>query len=389
SASLEAPAFVAEASEGKSEQEEGEDGANYVPVATAFTPGRVAELMVYEDGTRRGTSTASAGDIVAVAGLSDICIGDTICAPGSPVALPPPKISPPTVRLTLAASDTALAGREGTLVTRSALGKRLARELDRNLALRVRAVPEGFELAGRGALHLGVLAETFRREGYAFALGPPRVVERRDPDTGARLEPWEDITIEVEDQHVGAVTALLSQRRATMLDMSEAAAGGTTRLRYRAPTRAVLSLRSSLLHCSRGTATMSTELAGHEPWGGDLGAREQGSLVAVAEGQATAYAILGAEARGRLFVRPGDEIFEGQVVGIHQRAGDLGINVCKKKALTNMRAASKEQTVVLAEPIAVNLEYALEYIAEDELVEVTPKNVRIRKNPAFGKNKNK
>lgn len=229
-------------------------------------------------------------------------------------------------------------------------------------------------------LHLGILMETMRREGFEFCVGPPTVITRHDPDTGAALEPIEEAIIEVPEEHVGPVTETLAGRRAAMVSM--AAHGTVQRLTYRLPTRGLLGLRSALLTATRGAATLATVVVAHEPWQGDLATRETGSLVAHETGQATAYALDSAQARGRLFCRPQEAVYAGQVVGAHSRAGDLTINICKRKQLTNMRAAGKDTSPILSEPIAVTLDFALEYVGWDELVEITPASIRIRKNPA-------
>lgn len=220
------------------------------------------------------------------------------------------------------------------------------------------ASPPPIQLSSR-ALHLGILMENMRREGFEFAVGPPKVITRTDPATGARLEPVEEAIVEVAADHVGGVVDLMAGRRAVMLGMA-AGSAGTTRITYRLPTRGLLGLRSAMLTATKGTAVLSTILSGYEPWAGDISTRENGSLTAHETGQVTAYAVESVQQRGRLFARPGDAVYEDQVVGIHQRAGDLKVNVCRKKALTNMRASGKDNTAVLTETIPVTLDYALE-----------------------------
>lgn len=229
-------------------------------------------------------------------------------------------------------------------------------------------------------LHLGILMETMRREGFEFCVGPPSVITRIDPDSGAVLEPIEEAIVEVPEEYVGSVTEAMSGRRASMVSL--AAHGSVQRLTYRLPTRGLLGLRSALLTATRGAATLATVVVAHEPWLGELSARETGSLVAHETGPATAYALEGAQARGRLFCRPGDAVYAGQVVGAHSRAGDLVYNVCKRKQLSNMRASGKDNAPILTEAVAVTLDFALEYVGADELVEITPSSIRIRKNPA-------
>ena len=347
--------------------------------------GKVTELFVYDNFIRTPVEEVSAGDICAFTGISDCSIGDTLCDPGTVEPLPTIAVEEPTVRMTFSVNTSPFAGQEGKYVTSRNLKERLERELERNLALRVEpgAGAESFEVSGRGSLHLGILMENMRREGYEFAVGPPKVITRRD-ENGVLVEPVEEAVIEVPEEHVGAVTSLMGARKAQMIDLT---AGGesTTRLKYQIPTRGLLGIRNAMLTATKGTAVLNTLVVGYEPWAGEIDVRENGSLVCFETGQVTAYAVESAQQRGRMFVTPGAAVYEGQVIGIHQRAGDLKVNVCKKKALTNMRAAGKDATVVLSEPIPVTLDYALEYVADDELMEVTPSNIRMRKNPSIKK----
>lgn len=349
--------------------------------------GKVTELFVYDNFTRVPADEVHAGDICCLTGISDVSIGDTLCDPSAQEPLPTIAVEEPTVTMTFAVNTSPFAGQEGKFVTSRNLKERLERELERNLALKV-APGEGaesFEVSGRGSLHLGILMENMRREGYEFSVGPPKVITKKSDD-GTLLEPFEEAVIEVPEEHVGAVTSLMGSRKAQMLDMS-GGSEGLTRVKYTLPTRGLLGLRNAMLTATKGTAILNTLLVGYEPWVGDIDTRENGSLVCFETGQVTAYAIESSQQRGRMFVSPGAQVYEGQVVGIHQRAGDLKVNVCKKKALTNMRAAGKDNTVVLSEPIPVTLDYALEYVADDELVEITPENIRMRKNPAMKKRK--
>lgn len=349
--------------------------------------GKITELFVYDNFNRVPADSVQAGDICCVTGMTDVSIGDTICDPSAQDALPTIAVEEPTVTMTFAVNTSPFAGQEGKYVTSRNLKERLDRELERNLALKV-APGEGaesFEVSGRGALHLGILMENMRREGYEFSVGPPKVITRKSDD-GTKLEPFEEAVIEVPEEHVGAVTSLMGSRKAQMLDMA-GGSEGLTRIKYTLPTRGLLGLRNAMLTATKGTAVLNTLLTGYEPWVGEIDTRENGSLTSFETGQVTAYAIESAQQRGRMFVAPGQQVYEGQVIGIHQRAGDLKVNVCKKKALTNMRAAGKDNTVVLSEPIPVTLDYALEYVADDELVEITPESVRLRKNPAIKKRK--
>lgn len=345
--------------------------------------GKVTELFVYDNFARSLVDSVEAGDICAFTGIADVGIGETLCDPSAVEPLPTIAVEEPTVRMTFSVNTSPFAGQEGKYVTSRNLKERLERELERNLALRVEPGEgaESFEVSGRGSLHLGILMENMRREGYEFSVGPPKVITRRD-ESGTLVEPVEEAIIEVPEEHVGAVTSLMGARKAAMQDLSSGSEG-TTRIKYTIPTRGLLGLKNAMLTATKGTAVLNTIVVGHEPWAGDISTRENGSLVAFENGQVTAYALESAQQRGRMFVKPGEQVYEGQVIGIHQRAGDLKVNVCKKKALTNMRAAGKDATVVLSEPVPVNLDYALEYVADDELVEITPASIRIRKNPAI------
>ena len=348
--------------------------------------GKVTELFVYDNFARKAVDVVEAGDICAFTGMGDVGIGATLCDPNAEFEpLPTIAVEEPTVRMTFAVNTSPFAGQEGKFVTSRNLKERLERELERNLALRVEpgSGAEAFEVSGRGALHLGILMETMRREGYEFSVGPPKVITHRDEE-GTLMEPVEEAVIEVPEEHVGAVTSLMGSRKAQMLDLS-GGSEGTTRIKYTIPTRGLLGLRNAMLTATKGTAVLNTIVIGHEPWAGDIDVRENGSLVSFETGSVTAYALDTAQQRGRMFCNPGDAVYEGQVIGIHQRNGDLKMNVCKKKQLTNMRASGKDATVVLSEPVPVTLDYALEYVADDELVEVTPESVRMRKNPMFKK----
>jgi GTP-binding protein len=349
--------------------------------------GKITELFVYDNFIRTPAEEVSAGDIGCFTGIGDVSIGDTLCDPSAVEPLPTIAVEEPTVRMTFSVNTSPFAGQEGKYVTSRNIKDRLERELERNLALRVEpgAGAESFEVSGRGSLHLGILMENMRREGYEFAVGPPKVITRRD-ESGTLIEPVEEAVIEVPEEHVGAVTSLMGSRKAQMVDLT-AGSEGSTRVKYLIPTRGLLGLRNAMLTATKGTAVLNTLVVGYEPWAGEIDTRENGSLEAFETGQVTAYALDSAQQRGRMFVNPGDAVYKGQIVGIHQRAGDLNLNVCKKKALTNMRASGKDATVMLSEPIPVTLDYALEYVADDELVEITPISVRMRKNPNIKRKK--
>ncbi|XP_010923433.1 putative elongation factor TypA-like SVR3, chloroplastic isoform X2 [Elaeis guineensis] len=347
---------------------------------------KISELFVYENFTKIPAEDVEAGDICAVCGISDIMIGETIADKSSGKALPTIKVEEPTVRMSFSINTSPFAGREGKYVTSRNLRDRLSRELERNLAMRVEdgETSDTFIVSGRGTLHITILIENMRREGYEFMVGPPKVINKRVDDK--LLEPFEIATVEVPEEYMGPVVELLGKRRGQMFDMQGAGSEGTSLLKYKIPTRGLLGLRNAVLTASRGTAVLNTIFDSYGPWAGDISTRDQGSLVAFESGTTTSYALFSAQERGQMFVGPGVEVYKGQIVGIHQRPGDLSLNVCKKKAATNVRS-NKEQTVVLDTPLSYSLDDCIEYIEEDELVEVTPLSVRMCKNPKFAKRK--
>lgn len=351
--------------------------------------GKVSELFVYNDFARVAVDEVKAGDICALTGLQNVAIGDTICSREFPAPLPAITVEEPTVRMTFLVNTSPFAGREGKFVTSRNIKERLEKELERNLALRVEPgeTADSFIVSGRGALHISILIENMRREGYEVAVGPPQVITKMVD--GKKYEPYEEAHVEVPQEHMGQVVDLLGQRKGQMLDMGAAVGEGTTqRVKYRIPTRGLLGLRNAILTATKGTAVLNTNFLEYAPWAGDLQMREFGSLTAFETGQSSTYALQSIENRGRLFIGPGQEIYEGQIIGIHQRAGDLAVNACKRKAATNIRSATKDATVVLSAPLQLSLDDCLEYIVDDELVEITPVAVRIRKNPAMaGKRK--
>mmetsp|Transcript_3232 Transcript_3232/g.7093 ORF Transcript_3232/g.7093 Transcript_3232/m.7093 type:complete len:688 (-) Transcript_3232:619-2682(-) len=357
-----------------------------IAVCSSLEPGKarqnkVAELFVYDNFNRVGVEEVGAGDICALCGIPDIKIGETICARETPIALPTIKVEDPTVSMTFKVNTSPFAGKEGKFVTSRNLKERLERELERNLALRVEPgeTADSFVVSGRGTLHLGILIENMRREGYEFEIGPPKVITREVE--GRKMEPFEEAICDVPENYVGATVELFAQRKGEMVDLIPSIEGAS-RIKFRIATRGLLGLRNSLLTATRGMGVMNTIFLEYAPMAGEILMRDNGSLVAFETGQVTSYALESAQERGQLFVRPGDQVYDGQVVGMHAKAGDLKINVCKTKQLTNMRAASKEIKVGLDEPRNMSLDDALEYINDDEFVEVTPKSVRIRKDPA-------
>lgn len=322
---------------------------------------------------------ASAGDIVSLAGLEEIGIGETLADPANPIALPTIKVEEPTVRMTFGVNTSPFSGREGKYSTSRKLRERLYDELRTNVALRVEDTDsaENFLVSGRGELHLGILIETMRREGYEFQVSRPEVIFHK-ADDGALLEPYEEVHIETSNETVGVVVEMLGSRRGKMVDM-QASSEGTTRLVFIVPTRGLLGFRYQFLTSTRGAGVMHTIFHGYDEMAGPMNTRQTGSLVAWEAGTTTAYALKSAEERGMLFYGPGVEVYEGMVVGENTRSGDIAVNVCKKKHLTNVRASRGDMEIRLTPPRQMSLDEAIEYLADDELLEVTPENYRIRK----------
>jgi len=348
--------------------------------------GKVNDVFIFTNFIRCAVDSVGAGDICAISGLDDIMIGETIIVDGAE-PLPTIKVEEPTVRMTMSVNSFPFAGQEGKYITSRNLRSRLDQELERNLALKVENgdTADTFILCGRGALHITILIETMRREGYEFTIGPPEVITKKD-ENGHTVEPYEEAYVEVPEVYTGSCVDLLSQRMGRMLDLVTDDKG-ITRMKYNIPTRGLLGLRNAILTATRGTAVLNTNFDRYGEWAGEISMREFGSLIAHETGTVTSYALMSAQERGILIVRPGAEVYEGQVVGIHQRSGDLKVNVCKKKAATNVRS-NKEATVVLNEPKDLSLDDCVEYIGQDELVEVTPLSIRIAKNPKV-KSRNK
>ena len=322
---------------------------------------------------------ASAGDIVSLAGLDGIGIGETLGDPNASVALPTIKVEEPTVRMTFGVNTSPLSGREGKWGTSRRLRERLFEELRTNVALRVEETEsaENFLVSGRGELHLGILIETMRREGYEFQVSRPEVIFHK-ADDGALLEPYEEVHIETSNETVGIVVEMLGGRRGQMMNMQDSGQG-TTRLIYIVPTRGLLGFRYQFLTSTRGAGVMHTIFHGYDEMAGAMSTRQSGSLVAWEAGTTTAYALKSAEERGVLFCGPSVEVYEGMVVGENARPVDLPINVCKKKHLTNVRASRGDMEIRLTPPRPMSLDEAIEYLADDELLEVTPESYRIRK----------
>jgi GTP-binding protein len=322
---------------------------------------------------------AQAGEIIALAGLEGIAIGETLADPENPVALPSIRVEEPTVRMTFGVNTSPFAGREGKWSTSRKLRERLFDELRTNVALRVQETDsaESFIVSGRGELHLAILIETMRREGYEFQVSRPEVIFHKAED-GTLLEPYEDVHIETSPDTVGAVVEMLGTRRGQMLDMQDTG-DGSVRLVYVVPTRGMLGFRYQFLTSTRGMGVMNTLFHGYDEMAGPINSRSTGSLVAWEPGVTSTYGLKNAEERGTLFLGAGVEVYEGMVVGEYTRPGDLALNVCKKKHLTNMRSSNKDIEVRLMTPRQMSLDEALEYLADDELLEVTPESYRIRK----------
>jgi len=336
-------------------------------------------LFVFQGLQRTEVEGAEAGEIIALAGIEDINIGDTMADPETPVSLPPIRVEAPTVRMTFGVNTSPFAGREGTWGTSRKIRERLFAELKNNVALRVEETDkaDSFLVSGRGELHLGILIETMRREGYEFQVSKPEVIFRRG-EAGETLEPFEEVHIEVAESHLGTVIEMLGNRRGQMINMNNGG-DGSVYLTYLVPTRGLLGFRQQFLTATQGMGVMNTLFHDYLPMAGAIPERSQGSLVSMETGSATAYAIRNAEERGYLFIEPGTEVYEGMVIGQHQRPGDLTVNIAKKKQLTNVRAAAAEKLVSLTPARKMSLDECIEYIAEDELLEVTPQSIRIRK----------
>ena len=338
---------------------------------------RIGQVLTFTGLERNPVEQASAGDIVAVTGIESVNIGLTLCDPEHPQGLPPISVDEPTLAMNFQVNTSPLAGREGKFVTSRQLRERLYRELQSNVALRVEDTDEAdvLRVAGRGELHLTILIENMRREGYELAVSRPQVLTRIV--NGEVHEPYEALTVDIEDTHQGAVMEALGSRRAELSDMS--LGNSRARLEYRVPARGLIGFQGEFMTLTRGTGLISHIFDGFAPVKGDIPDRHNGVLVSNEHGEAVAYALFNLQERGRLFVGPGEKLYEGMIIGIHSRDNDLVVNPIKTKKLTNIRAAGKDEAILLTPPIELTLEYAVEFIADDELVEVTPTSIRIRK----------
>jgi GTP-binding protein len=345
------------------------------------TNGKIQYLFTYHNLAKQEVDEVQAGDICAFAGFDIVAISDTFADPIDPTPLPVIHIEEPTVRMTFGVNTSPLAGREGKTGwgTSRRIRERLYTELQHNVALRVSDTeqPDQFIVSGRGELHLGILIETMRREGYEFQVSKPEVIYRRDAETDEILEPFEEVHIEVADTQVGTVVEMLGARRGQMNDMRTQ--NGTTFLKYLVPTRGLLGFRQHFLTATSGMGQINSLFHSYQPYAGAIAGRQFGSLVAWEDGVSTGYGLEAAQERGTLFIGPATQVYEGMVVGEHIRPEDLAVNVAKAKHLTNMRSSNSEQTVRLSPPRNMSLDEAIEFLAEDELLEVTPQNLRIRK----------
>ena len=341
---------------------------------------RVTKLLAFRGLERQPIEQAEAGDIVAVAGFKTATVADTLGDLTVEAALPAQPVDPPTLAMNFMVNDSPLAGREGDKVTTRMIRARLMREAEGNVAIRVRDTENAdtYEVAGRGELQLGVLIETMRREGFELAVGRPRVLFQNDPTTGQRLEPIEEVVIDVDDAYTGTVVEQISQRKGELQDMRPSGAG-KTRLVFYAPSRGLIGYHGEFLTDTRGTGVMNRIFHEYGPYRGPIAGRRNGALIANAEGVSVAYAMWNLEDRGPMFIDPGVPVYEGMIIGEHSRGNDLEVNVLKGKQLTNIRAAGKDEAVRLTPPRKMSLEQAIAYIEEDELVEITPKSIRLRK----------
>ncbi len=340
--------------------------------------GKIAKLFTYVGLKRTEVENVSAGDIVCLSGISDINIGDTICDVNNPEKIDFVDIDEPTVSMTFSVNNGPFAGKEGQFVTSRHIRDRLFKELERNVSLRVKETDsaDSFEVCGRGELHLSVLIETMRREGFELLVSRPKVIIKEID--GVKCEPMERLVVNVPDECIGNVIEKLGRRKAEMLNM-EPAEVGHTKVEFKVPARGLIGYRTEFLTDTKGVGTMNSIFDCYEPYKGEIQARTRGVLVAFEQGTSITYGLYNAQERGELFIGPGVDVYEGMIVGINSRNEDISINVCKEKHLTNTRASGSDDALRLVPPIQLSLEKAIEFIEEDELVEVTPKNLRLRK----------
>ena len=344
-----------------------------------FQKVKISKLYEFDGLQKVETDAAGVGSIVAISGISDIHIGDTICSPNTPVAIPFQKISEPTLAMNFVVNDSPLAGTEGKYVTSRHLRDRLMRELNTDVSLRVEETDttEAFKVSGRGELHLSVLIENMRREGYEFAVSKPEVLYKTD-EAGHKLEPMESAIVDVPEEFSGSVIEKLSQRKGELQNMS-LSASGTSRLEFSIPSRGLIGYRNEFMTDTKGNGVLNTLFDGYGPYKGDIQYRKQGSLIAFESGESVTYGLFNAQERGVLFIGPGEKVYSGMVVGQNGKGDDIEVNVCKKKQLTNTRASGSDDALKLTPPRLLSLEQSIEFIETDELLEITPKSLRIRK----------
>ncbi len=340
---------------------------------------KISKLYEFDGLKKIDVAEATVGSIVAISGIADIHIGDTLCSPESPKAIPFQKISEPTISMQFMVNDSPLAGQEGKYVTSRHLRDRLFRELNTDVSLRVEETDstECFKVSGRGELHLSVLIESMRREGYEFAVSKAEVIYHTD-ENGKRLEPMERAYIDVDDEYAGNVIQKLGERKGELINM-HSNGSGSTRLEFLIPARGLIGYRGEFLTDTKGTGVLNTIFENYGPYKGDIQYRKQGSLIAFEAGEAITYGLFNAQERGTLFIGPGEKVYAGMVIGQNGKAEDIELNVCKTKKLTNTRSSSADEALKLTPPRILSLEQCLEFIDTDELLEVTPKNLRIRK----------
>ena len=340
---------------------------------------RISKLYEFDGLNKVDVTEASMGSIVAISGISDIHIGDTICSPDNPEAIPFQKISEPTIAMNFIVNDSPLAGQEGKFVTSRHIRERLYRELNTDVSLRVEDTdsPDSLKVSGRGELHLSVLIENMRREGYEFAVSKAEVLYKED-ENGKKLEPMEIAYVDVPDEFTGAVISKLQQRKGELHNMGSIA-GGYTRIEFRIPSRGLIGYRGDFMTDTKGNGIINTIFDGYDYYRGDIDYRATGSLIAFEDGESVTYGLFSAQDRGTLFIGPGERVYSGMVIGQCSRAEDIELNVCKKKHLTNTRSSSADEALTLVPPRILSLEQALDFIDTDELLEVTPESLRIRK----------
>ena len=340
---------------------------------------KVSKLYEFDGLSRVEVREAGIGSIVAISGIDEIRIGDTLCSPDAPKAIPFQKISEPTISMNFIVNDSPLAGQEGKYVTSRHLRDRLYRELNTDVSLRVEdtETTETFKVSGRGELHLSVLIENMRREGYEFAVSKAEVIYKTD-ENGKPLEPMETCVIDVPEEFSGNVIQKLGQRKGELVSMGESG-GGNTRLTFKIPSRGLIGYRGDFMTDTKGNGIMNTIFDGYEPYKGDISYRGQGSLIAFESGEAVTYGLFNAQERGALFIGPGTKVYSGMIIGESSRGEDIEVNVCKTKHLTNTRTSSSDEALRLVPPRQMSLEQCIEFIDTDELLEVTPTSLRIRK----------